>query len=502
MKRLSSIDANFLNTETHAAPMHYLLVAVVEAELTLAQVERVIEANLPELLTFTQKVTPNRFRLGRPSWQADPLFNLDRHLFEVQLTPADELLAVGAKIFAGVMDRGKPLWELYLVHGLSEGRSAVFLKVHCCMTDGAVSLEPLTAVSAMRGTEQSISDQRASPRQSPDVIHTATASLGHGEYSSADVRAIGATCGAAMRDVMLAVLTGGIRRYRKLHQQPTANESLRVMLSPVSAIDIPLDLNDPLECLEYVTAMSQNASDAREKRGKSSKFPSSIYVTTVPPPKSPLNLFGKRALAIYPFPNIPRGAGIRCAVFEYLDKVNLQLTMGTHTGAQRLQSCLDQSFLQLRHATGVTQQTTFNELLQQAPETDRYELLSEYVREQVAIVLNWEDEQPPDPQQGFFDLGLDSLSTLKLGDRLQAGFGRQLPVTLIFDTPNIDALTNYLAREVLGWNELHSEPAVDTGNTQADTAHQLLEKIQYLSDDDVDRLLAKTSDPGMGKGTF
>jgi acyl carrier protein len=295
-----------------------------------------------------------------------------------------------------------------------------------------------------------------------------------------------------MSDVMLAVLAGGIRRYCKLHQQPTANESLRVRLSPVSAIDIPLDLNDPLECLEYVTAMSKNAGNAREKRGKSSKFPSSIHVTTVPSPKSPLNLFGKRAIAIYPFPNIARGAGVHCAVFEYDDKVNLLLTIDTHTGAQRLQSCLDQSFAQLRQATGVRQQKTFNELLQQAPETDRYELLSEYVREQVAIVLNWEDEEPPDPQQGFFDLGLDSLSTLKLGDRLQAGFGKQLPATLIFDTPNIDALTNYLAREVLGWNELNSEPAVDTSHRQDETAHQLLEKIQYLSDDDVDRLLAKT----------
>lgn len=140
----------------------------------------------------------------------------------------------------------------------------------------------------------------------------------------------------------------------------------------------------------------------------------------------------------------------------------------------------------------MTEQQSFNERLQQAPETDRYELLSEYVREQVAIVLNWEGE-PPDPQAGFFDLGMDSLASMKLGERLQTDFGTQLPVTLIFETPNIEALTDYLAKEVLGWNDGFGEP-VETSPKQSETPHQLLEQIQDLSDDEVDRLLGKTSE--------
>src|SRR4051812_22158934 len=93
--------------------------------------------------------------------------------------------------------------------------------------------------------------------------------------------------------------------------------------------------------------------------------------------------------------------------------------------------CLEQSFAKLPEAASVTESETFNERLQQATETNRYEVLCDYVRQQVATVLRWKGEQPPDLQQGFFDLGMDSLSTLELKDRLQKGFATELPYTLI-----------------------------------------------------------------------
>jgi acyl carrier protein len=466
--------------------MHHLLIAIVEGELTLTELEQGILENLPQLPRFTQKVTPHRLRLRRPSWQEDPLFNLDRHLFDVQLTPSgadDDLLSLAAKIFAVALDRGKPLWELHLVHNLTENRSAVMVKMHRCLGDAATALELLTGRH---------DDLAPSSHEFADATRsgTTTATLLHCAYSLPEVRAIAATCGAESTDALLSVLARGVRRYLKLHQTPTEGKSLRLLLSV--PIDVPLDLKDPIECLQYVTENSKMGKTPGRSRYS---FPDSISVTTVSLPQSPLYLFGRRAAAIYPFPNIANG--VSCALFEYDEKVNLLLTIDTQAipDAQRLQWCFDQSFAQLRDATGVTVQETFNVRLQQAPETERYELLSEYVREQVAIVLNWEGEQPPDPQQGFFDLGLNSLSTMRLAGRLQSGFGTQLPATLIFETPNLEALTNYLAKEVLGWNNPASEP-VETSQKQTDTPQQLLGKIQDLSDDEVDRLLAKTSEPG------
>lgn len=55
----------------------------------------------------------------------------------------------------------------------------------------------------------------------------------------------------------------------------------------------------------------------------------------------------------------------------------------------------------------------------------------------------------PDPQIGFFELGMDSLMAVELHTRLTQMLGRPLPSTLVFDFPNIERLTHYIASEVL-----------------------------------------------------
>jgi hypothetical protein len=73
---------------------------------------------------------------------------------------------------------------------------------------------------------------------------------------------------------------------------------------------------------------------------------------------------------------------------------------------------------------------------------------------------------------------------------LQTALGEKLPSTLIFDTPNTDALTNYLATEVLGFEKLRDE---QPRPKPTQDPQQLLEEIQHLSDDEVDRLLAEAA---------
>ncbi len=221
-------------------------------------------------------------------------------------------------------------------------------------------------------------------------------------------------------------------------------------------------------------------------------MPYNVIVTNVSSLRSPQRMFGRRALGIYAFPTIPYGIGVSCALLEHNDKVNLFLTVDAQSmpDARRLQECLEQSFAELRDAAGVMERESLSEILRKEPEPSRYELLQAHVRQHLAAVLNWQDEQPLDPQQGFFDLGMDSLAALELRDRLQIALGEKLPSTLIFDTPNADALTNYLATEVLGWENLRDEQPRPT-DTQ--DPHQLLEKIQHLSDDEVDRLLAQAA---------
>ncbi|MEH0574691.1 SDR family NAD(P)-dependent oxidoreductase [Streptomyces sp. B21-108] len=67
------------------------------------------------------------------------------------------------------------------------------------------------------------------------------------------------------------------------------------------------------------------------------------------------------------------------------------------------------------------------------------------VEEHVAAVLGLSGDQPPARRRGLFDQGLDSLTAVELRDRLAAEFGLELPPTIVFEKPTIEALAAFLA---------------------------------------------------------
>lgn len=79
-------------------------------------------------------------------------------------------------------------------------------------------------------------------------------------------------------------------------------------------------------------------------------------------------------------------------------------------------------------------------------------MLAAHVRTEVALALGRDPARPIDPDQGLFDLGMDSLMSVELKSRLEAGVGRPLPSTLTFNYSTIAALTDYLATQVLELN--------------------------------------------------
>ena len=98
---------------------------------------------------------------------------------------------------------------------------------------------------------------------------------------------------------------------------------------------------------------------------------------------------------------------------------------------------------------------------------ERKAMLFEYVRSSVIEVLGFDSGHRLDPEQGLFDLGMDSLTAVELKNRLQAAIGNSLPSTLLFDYPNVQALTEYLGREVLQWKETATGPNDSHGGTDA-----------------------------------
>jgi acyl transferase domain-containing protein len=132
----------------------------------------------------------------------------------------------------------------------------------------------------------------------------------------------------------------------------------------------------------------------------------------------------------------------------------------------------------------------FVQHLEQAPAKKRRNLLLEYVRDQAVKVLSLDSTQVFDDKQPLTSIGLDSLMAVELRNLLGSGLGlkRSLPATLVFDYPTIAALTDFLAKEVLKWEEGTAQktqaPLPETNEPA------LLEKIEDLSDDEVDRLFA------------
>src|SRR5690242_13964888 len=147
--RLSSLDAAFLNFEKKEAPMHIGSVSIFEGEVPFNQFVKNISARLHLLPRYRQNVTPDPFGLGHPTWELDPNFDIKHHVFRIQLdAPGSEaqLIELTGRLFTPLMDRNKPLWDIYLVYGLEGKRMAMIARVHHCMVDGISGVDLLKVI--------------------------------------------------------------------------------------------------------------------------------------------------------------------------------------------------------------------------------------------------------------------------------------------------------------------------------------------------------------------
>jgi len=91
--------------------------------------------------------------------------------------------------------------------------------------------------------------------------------------------------------------------------------------------------------------------------------------------------------------------------------------------------------------------------LHDAAPAERRRLVQAFIREQAVKVIALDPSQPIDSGQSLNELGLDSLMALELRNALGAGVKRTLPATVLFNYPSIDALTQYICRDILNLDE-------------------------------------------------
>ena len=295
--RMTADDAAFLYLERKEMPLHIGSVSVFEAPLPFERFVEQIDSKLHLIPRYRQRVVPAPFNIGHPSWEDDPHFDIRNHIFQLTLDPpGDEnaLQALSGKLFSQMMDRNKPLWEIFLIDGLADGRAAMLAKVHHAMVDGVSGVGLMGIMMDTSREMQPLADKPVfAPPPLPDPTQLYFNALAHTfqqglermftlqqdylsllksmssaesvqaiadvapllaelsmpadrlpfnkpcsgerritwkEFSFADARGIRAALGGTVNDVALTVLTGAVSRYVKMCGQHVARRSCRFMV--------------------------------------------------------------------------------------------------------------------------------------------------------------------------------------------------------------------------------------------------------------------------------
>ena len=365
---------------------------------------------------------------GRPIWVDDARFSLRYHVRHTSLPrPGDEtkLKEFAGRILSQQLDRHKPLWELWFVEGLEGGRSAMIAKVHHCMVDGVAGLGLLTALlspapssdpvpslpwvtrpvpnrfellvdEAIRNASapfralRSMGEAAARPREtSAELTRTATAvwqairagfrivantplnrsigphrSVEWHEIDLEEVRALKKDLDGTVNDVVLAVVTGAVRRFLLSHRWNLKGFDFRAVVpvnmrsgpkddaaaNRVSAwlVSLPVSERDPLRRFRKVLKETEQLKRSQAAYGTdliirfadwtgsrtlvdagarftSRLHPYHLIVTNVPGPQIPLYLLEARLLGLYPQLPLFEHQGVAVAVMSYLGKVGFGL---------------------------------------------------------------------------------------------------------------------------------------------------------------------------------
>jgi WS/DGAT/MGAT family acyltransferase len=154
--RMSDSDALMWNIEKD--PLLRSTIAVVwllDRAPDRARLEAKIERATRTIPRLRQHVVSNPASIAPPRWEADPNFELSYHMRWLRAPGAGELrdvLDFAAPVVMSGFDRARPLWELFILEDMAQGRAALLMKLHHSLSDG-VGLVRMTEAMVERKRE-------------------------------------------------------------------------------------------------------------------------------------------------------------------------------------------------------------------------------------------------------------------------------------------------------------------------------------------------------------
>jgi diacylglycerol O-acyltransferase / wax synthase len=282
---LTGLDGVFLDLETQATPMHVGSLHLFakprgrQRDFYLA-VRRLLARGTRVAPILGRRLANVPFNLAHPVWVEGEEIDLDFHVRRVRVPAPGTQAALEdcvAELHSQLMDRSRPLWTVYVLEGLEDGRRAYYFKIHHAVLDGAAGVALAATLFDASPTRRGLS-HRTSPGTSGDRLGWLAAAAAAFSHDAAqyvrlvrylpiaaralagivrsppaspgsqlrrnlafgprtllnvtvtaerrfavcslpldEVKAIGARFGATINDVVLAVCGGTLRRYLARH---------------------------------------------------------------------------------------------------------------------------------------------------------------------------------------------------------------------------------------------------------------------------------------------
>lgn len=188
-ERLTSFDATFLDIEDDATHMHVGAVIIFETGslatdeggVDIDRIRGFVESGIQRVARYRQRLQRVPM-LNHPVWVDDHRFNIHYHVRHTALPrPGDErqLKRMAGRIFSQRLDRGRPLWEIWVVEGLTDDRFALISKVHHCMIDGLSGVDLIASLLRTKPTEEIPPIKPWEPRPEPTAAEMMGSEVRH-----------------------------------------------------------------------------------------------------------------------------------------------------------------------------------------------------------------------------------------------------------------------------------------------------------------------------------
>jgi diacylglycerol O-acyltransferase / wax synthase len=416
-QRVGNADAAWLHMDRPTNLMIVNSVMLFDEPISLDQLAEIYSLRLiGRYPRFSQRVNDSFLPLQGPSWVDDADFDLQRHLHHIGLpAPGDTaaLQEVVGDLIATPLDHAKPLWDTYLIDGLGSG-CAILTRMHHCIADGIALARVMltltdtspTAKGAGPGFSDGASDGNPisdalalagglahdgvetllHPRRAADAVgreaHTFakllfapsdSESAVRGELSGMrrvawsepipldEIKAIAHAHQATVNDVLLAAVSGALRRYMLDHDGPVVELhaivpfNLRPLDKPIPRslgnkfglvfLALPVDVASPRDRLRELKRRMDEIKNSHEGPlvyailGAVGLTPPQVekrivdlfsskgtaVMTNVPGPREPVYFAGVPVRSVLVWAPTSGSVGMSVSIFSYRGEVTIGL---------------------------------------------------------------------------------------------------------------------------------------------------------------------------------